>query len=150
MKRVSLIAALCLLLLPIAGLANVINFTGSAGGTISLVPGAGGFTTSGITMGYVQGVTVPLHQTGAPGLAVTGGTLSFTGTETGVSNIAGVETYSISLTSLSIAGAVPGAGIASTTLLNFAPGAATALILTTSRVVGALICPGFPSRLALL
>jgi MYXO-CTERM domain-containing protein len=151
MKRVSLIAALCFLLLPIVGLADTIDFTGSAGGSITVsgnTVGSSTISTTGITIGFVQGVLVPQNQTGAPGLTVTSGTLAFTGLYSGAITVAGVYEYTFTLQTLTLSGAVPGASInSSVNLLNFTAGTGTAVVVATGPSGWSLDMSGSPVTL---
>jgi hypothetical protein len=151
MKKVSLIVALCFLLFPIVGLADTIDFTGSASGSIGIsgnTVGSSTISVSDLTIGFVQGVGVPNNQTGAPGLTVTGGTVSFTGTLTNVSVNGGVAEYVFTLTSLTITGGVSAAGVANGTTLMNLTGTGTTVVITTGTSGWSVNLEGAPVSLS--
>jgi hypothetical protein len=132
MKRASLIAALCLLILPAAGLADTILFTEVLqGGAITFNDYMG--SSNG---GNISGVNIPIFAvsangtTGCPGSCAEGyvgfGTLSFSGVSGDWETNAGTSTdYTFLLTGLSVTTANLGSGAGGTTETNFGSGPST-------------------------
>src|SRR5271157_4680806 len=103
MKRVSLIAALCVLLLPTLGLADTISFYGTThGGSVSMNSG-----------GVLTGMNIPINSINGVSGTITGGLLSFSGNLIADGTLLGYESvYLFSLSTFDISGGVPAAGIA--------------------------------------
>jgi len=106
-KRASLIAAFCILLLPLVGLADTLQFDGSSGGTITVGSSTGGtVSTTNIAITTVTASLTPSN----PGLnyGVSSGTLSFTGNNETISattvNFQPATQYQFTLETFTISG----------------------------------------------
>jgi MYXO-CTERM domain-containing protein len=144
MRRASLTLALCLLLLPVVGLADTIDFSTSGlgiGGTITVQGGT--ITGVGIKIGGVEGMSTPSNA--GPVFPVTGGTLNFTGSAMAFQMLGGYGYYSFSLGTLSITGGVSAAGVANnTTLMNYVPPTGSVIVLATTPTGIWNVMPGGP------
>jgi len=147
-KRASLIAAFCVLFLPIVGLADTITFSGGAGGEISIggyvvnPPGTSVYAGTSAAVGTPALYSIPISQVVATGTVLPGtysvvGDLSFSGTivpatSGSVTTFAGSETiFTVAISSLTIAGTIPGHITSAEDLLSLT-GAGTVTIEETS------------------
>jgi len=134
MKKASLVVAFCMLLLPIVGLADTIDFSnqGILTGSLVVNPTASGVNPDSITgtnlgINYVEGQPTNSHSGVA--YAVTNGVLNFSGSFVGFNSV--TDTYTFDLTSLTIKGGVPAAGVANgTTLMTYTGGGSLDLQLS--------------------
>ena len=111
MKRASLIAALCVLFLPIVGLGDSITFSGLSGGQVTINGYASG-NVVGTPISYSIPITAVVASSGLghPGTYTVSGDLTFSGTiDSALTGSAfGTTQYGVTLTSFTIAGTVPG------------------------------------------